>query len=68
VAENVASRYYDTLEEATRATAKAEALDGYKIKWRYYRTPEGQILAITASLDSDGIASDGCTLIEEVAA
>jgi|GEM_PF-4836984 hypothetical protein len=53
VAENVASRYYDTLEEATRATAKAEALDGFKSKWRYYRTPEGRILAITAGLDSD---------------
>jgi hypothetical protein len=68
VAENVASRYYDTLEEATRATAKAEALDGFKSKWRYYRTPEGRILAITAGLDSDGNSSEGCTLIEEVAA
>ncbi len=63
VADNLASRIWDTLEEARRAAEKADALDGMENDWRFYRRPDGRVSSECSSHLHANRISEGCVLI-----
>jgi len=68
IGELLASAIYDDLEEAKRAATKADALEGRKHDWLFYKRPDGRISSECSPCFHKDRIKEGCELIEEVPA